>query len=60
MSDRDVITVEGDCVALHPTGVGRYVEALFLGMWIVFWAIGEAFVLAVVGRLPDAIWPAGE
>ena len=51
MSDRDVITIDGDSVTLRATGVGRYVEAVFLGVWIVFWAIGEAVVLAVVGSM---------
>jgi hypothetical protein len=56
MSDRDVITVEGDSVTLRATGVGRYVEAVVLGVWIVFWAIGEAFALAVVGSMMAALF----
>ena len=56
MSDRDVITVEGDSVTLRATGVGRYVEAAFLGVWIVGWAIGEAFALAVLGSMLAALF----
>jgi hypothetical protein len=56
MSDRDAITVEGDSVTLRPTGIGRYFEAVFLGVWIVFWAISETFVLAVLGSMLAALF----
>ncbi len=56
MSDRGVITVGGDSVTLRATGIGRYVEAGFLGLWIVLWAIAEAFVLAVLGSMLAALF----
>jgi hypothetical protein len=56
MSDRDVITVEGDSVTVRATGIGRYFEAVVLGLWILFWAIGEAFALAVVGSMMAALF----
>jgi len=63
MSDRDVITVEGDSVTLRASGVGRYVEAAFLAVWILAWAIGELFALAVLGSMLAALFgflPDGE
>ena len=56
MSDRDVIAVEGDSVTLRASGVGRYVEAAFLGVWILGWAIAELFVLAVLGSMLTALF----
>jgi len=56
MSDPGVITIEGDSVTLRATGFGRYVEAAFLGVWLVFWAAGEAFALAVVGSMLAALF----
>src|SRR5688572_12644565 len=56
MSDRDVIAVEGDSVTLRASGVGRYVEAALLGAWVLGWAIGELFVLAVLGSMLTALF----
>lgn len=35
----------------RPTGWGRWLEAVFLSVWLLVWAAGEAFALAGVGAL---------
>ena len=41
-----------DCLDLRfrPTGIGRWLEAAFLSVWLTGWALGEVFVLALLGR----------
>src|SRR3712207_5856562 len=56
MFDRDGIIVEGDGIILRASGVGRYVEAAFLSVWILFWIVSEAFVLAVLGSMIAALF----
>ena len=33
----------------RPLGVGRWLEALFLAVWLLGWLLGESFVLAALG-----------
>jgi len=37
-------------VRLHPRSAGRWAAAAFLLLWLCFWAVGEAVVLAVLAR----------
>lgn len=39
----------------RPTGWGRWLEAVFLSVWLLGWAAGEAFALAMVGGLGWAL-----
>lgn len=39
----------------RPTGWGRWLEAVFLSVWLLAWAAGEAFALAMVGGLGWAL-----
>ena len=42
-------TPEGLVLTVRPTGVSRYGGALFLGVWLCFWAVGESVALGVLG-----------
>ena len=39
----------------RPTGWGRWLEAVFLSVWLLAWAAGEAFALVMVGGLGWAL-----
>ena len=44
-----------DTFSLRPTGWGRYVDVVFLGVWIAGWFVGELVGLAFVGGLLVAV-----
>lgn len=56
MSDPEAVTIDGDTVELRATGAARFFEAAFLLVWIAFWAIGEAVVLAILGSMLGALF----
>jgi len=43
-------TPEGLVVRVRPEGVGRFGGALFLGIWLCFWAFGESIVLSILAN----------
>jgi hypothetical protein len=34
----------------RPRGLGRFLEAAFLCMWLCMWVVGEAFALFILGQ----------
>ncbi len=48
--------VEDDAIVLRPIGIGRYIEAAFLGIWLTFWSIFEVFVVSVLGSMLFALF----
>lgn len=42
-------TFSGFEARLKSRGLGRFVDAAFLSVWLVFWAAGEAFVFWILG-----------
>jgi hypothetical protein len=59
------VDVSGGTAVLRPRGIGRYVSAAFLTVWLAGWLAGELFALAflfallrsVVGAATGAPWP---
>lgn len=57
--------IEGATASYRPAGVARYFGAAFLGIWIVGWALGEAFAVgfafllirSIVGSAIGVSWP---
>lgn len=43
-------TPAGLTAELRATGVGRFFPAAFLVVWLSFWAMGESFVLMILGK----------
>lgn len=35
--------------SLYPRGLGRFLDAAFLGVWLVLWVVGELAVLTLIG-----------
>jgi hypothetical protein len=48
--------MEGRELVFRPRGAGRFVQAAFLSIWLVAWAIGEAFALFLLGHGIWALW----
>jgi len=46
---------EGLVVRVRPEGVGRFGGALFLGVWLCFWALGESIVLGMLANGASAL-----
>jgi hypothetical protein len=40
--------ISGTTTSLRPSGIGRYVGAVFLSVWLVGWVIGEVIALAAL------------
>ena len=43
-------TPEGIETTLSVTGFGRFLGAAFIGVWLTFWAVGEAFALWLLAK----------
>jgi len=43
-------TPEGLVLTVRPAGVSRYGGALFLAVWLCFWALGESIVLSILAN----------
>jgi hypothetical protein len=37
--------------SLRPSGMGRYITAIFLSVWLVGWIVGEVFAIAMLGAI---------
>jgi hypothetical protein len=48
--------MEGRELVFRPRGAGRFVQAAFLSIWLVAWAVGEAFALFLLGHGIWALW----
>ncbi len=48
--------MEGRELLFRPRGAGRFVQVAFLSIWLVAWAIGEAFALFLLGHGIWALW----
>jgi hypothetical protein len=41
----------GSTRSLRPSGIGRYVTAVFLSVWLVGWIVGEVFAITMLGAI---------
>lgn len=48
--------MKGRELVFRPRGAGRFVQVAFLSIWLVAWAIGEAFALFLLGHGIWALW----
>ena len=48
--------MDGRELVFRPRGAGRFVQVAFLSIWLVAWAIGEAFALFLLGHGIWALW----
>jgi len=48
--------MEGRELVFRPRGAGRFAQVAFLYIWLVAWAIGEAFALFLLGHGIWALW----
>ena len=47
--------ISGSSTSLRPSGIGRYVTAAFLSVWLVGWVMGEAFAITMLGAMFGSI-----
>ena len=45
----------GPTKSLRPSGIGRYVTAAFLSVWLVGWIVGEVFAITMLGVLFSSV-----
>jgi hypothetical protein len=50
------MAMDGRELVFRPRGAGRFVQVAFLSIWLVAWAIGEAFALFLLGHGIWALW----
>ena len=59
------VSIAGGSITLRPIGIGRYLGAVFLTVWLCGWALGELFALgllillvrSVMGSVAGWSWP---
>ena len=45
----------GSTRSLRPSGIGRYVTAVFLSVWLVGWIVGEVFAITMLGAIISSV-----
>ncbi len=45
----------GSTRSLRPSGIGRYITAAFLSVWLAGWIVGEVFAISMLGLLFSSI-----
>ena len=45
----------GSTTSLRPSGIGRYVTAAFLSVWLVGWIVGEVFAITMLGAIFSSV-----
>jgi hypothetical protein len=55
MATPDRGAIGADTFSLRPVGWGRYIDVVFLGVWLAGWVVGEVFGLALMGGFLAAL-----